>query len=205
MLGNIKAAGIRALKIAGGLRAIAATEWRRRRLLVLCYHGVSLRDEHEWAPGVFLSPGRFEDRMRLLGELRYNVLPLDEALRRLGAGSLPPRSVAITFDDGFADFRLRAWPVLQKYGFPATLYLTTHYVFHRCALFNLAAPYVLWRCRDRRPAPNPELGWSTSQDLSSPAGRQRAWQCLIRLSLERRLTTEDKEALVGEVARHLGF
>lgn len=205
MLGSIKAAGVRALESTGAFRAIANTNWRRQRLLVLCYHGISLHDEHEWNNGLFLSPARFEARMQMLADLGYRVLPLDEALSRLASRSLPPRSVVITFDDGFSDFRFQAWPILQHFGFPATLYLTTHYVFHRCALFNLVVPYILWRCRDRQPEPNPSLGWTTSQDLTSPAGRHLAWQPLIRLSLERQLTTEGKEELVYQLAHHLGF
>ena len=201
------------MKISGTLRTIAATGWRKQRLLVLCYHGVSLRDEHQWNPNLFLSPERFESRMRSLATLRYNVLPLDEALSRLEAGSLPPRAVAITFDDGFADFSLQAWPILQKYGFPATLYLTTHYVFHRCAVFNLVIPYILWRCSNRKAAPNQDFGWNFGRQsdgqeicgLSSPESRQRLWEPLIQLSLDQRLTTEGKEELAARVAEHLGF
>ena len=48
MLGHVKAAFVYGLKASSVLRAVAATDWRRQRLLVLCYHGISLRDEHEW-------------------------------------------------------------------------------------------------------------------------------------------------------------
>ena len=50
---NAALAGFRAL---GGLKWVGASGWRRQRLLILCYHGVSLQDEHEWAPELFVTP-----------------------------------------------------------------------------------------------------------------------------------------------------
>ena len=51
---------------------------------------------------------------RLLGR----VLPLGESLERLARGDLPARAVAITFDDGYADNRTIAMPILQALGLP---------------------------------------------------------------------------------------
>ena len=99
-----------AAKNAGALRALLQSEWRRRKLLILCYHGVSLADEHEWDSSLFLSETGFVSRLELLASLGANVLPLGESLERLRAGTLPPRAVALTFDDGFFDFQQRAWP-----------------------------------------------------------------------------------------------
>src|SRR4051812_36906439 len=88
----------------GGFRRIAESEWRRRRLLILCYHGVSLRDEHEWNGALFVSPRFLRRRFEILRDGRYTVLPLGEAADKLHRGTLPPRSVVLTFDDGFYDF-----------------------------------------------------------------------------------------------------
>ena len=41
---------------AGVSRRFAETAWRCRRLMILCYHGVSLADEHEWNPTLYISP-----------------------------------------------------------------------------------------------------------------------------------------------------
>ncbi|HYR26663.1 MAG TPA: polysaccharide deacetylase family protein, partial [Aquabacterium sp.] len=38
-------------------------------------------------------------------------------------GVIAPRSVVLTFDDGYQDFHDHAWPALQEYGFPATVFL----------------------------------------------------------------------------------
>jgi peptidoglycan/xylan/chitin deacetylase (PgdA/CDA1 family) len=51
-----------------------------------------------------------------------------EAMLRLRAGTLPPRSVCITFDDGYANNLQLAYPVLTKYRLPATIFLSSAYV-----------------------------------------------------------------------------
>jgi peptidoglycan/xylan/chitin deacetylase (PgdA/CDA1 family) len=55
----------------------------------------------------------------------YRVVDLIEALDLLGAGVAPPRTIALTFDDGFADVGDEALPVLQRHGFRATVFVTT--------------------------------------------------------------------------------
>jgi peptidoglycan/xylan/chitin deacetylase (PgdA/CDA1 family) len=58
----------------------------------------------------------------------FNVLPLPEAAQRLKAGDLPARAMAITFDDGYADNRTHAAPILQKHGLSATFFVATGFL-----------------------------------------------------------------------------
>lgn len=58
----------------------------------------------------------------------FNVLPLSEAARRLKAGTLPPSAASITFDDGYADNLEIAWPILERYGIPATFFIATSFL-----------------------------------------------------------------------------
>src|SRR2546426_5909134 len=110
---NAALAGFRAV---GGLKWVAASGWRRQRLLILCYHGVSLQDEHEWDPKLFVTPAFLRRRFEILRDGGYAVLPLDEALTRCANGTLPPRSVVLTFDDGLSDFARVVAPMLAEFG-----------------------------------------------------------------------------------------
>ncbi len=120
----------------------------RDALRIVCWHGTSLADEHRVFPGLFLSPDALE--RRLLALHRHPVLPLEEAVRRLRVGTLPPAAVALTIDDGFFGTLRHAWPALQRHGFPATLYATTYHVQTGTPVFRLL---VQWICR-----PEPRAG-----------------------------------------------
>ncbi|MDN3920458.1 polysaccharide deacetylase family protein [Roseateles violae] len=58
----------------------------------------------------------------------FNVLPLDEAVVRLNAGTLPARAACISFDDGYADNYSVALPILQRHGLPATFFIATGFL-----------------------------------------------------------------------------
>jgi len=87
----------------------------------------------------------FESRMEVLQRNNYQVLALDDALARLYASDLPPRSVVLTFDDGGYDFYSVASAILAKFGFPATVYLTTFYCEYNRPVFRLWCSYLLWK------------------------------------------------------------
>jgi len=92
---------------------------------ILTYHHIAppppLGDEHR---GLFVSPESFAAQMAYLDRRGYRLVTLDEVRADLlGSERLPRRSVAITFDDGWADNCSNALPVLRRYGFPATVFL----------------------------------------------------------------------------------
>jgi peptidoglycan/xylan/chitin deacetylase (PgdA/CDA1 family) len=146
-----------ALRGAGVFTRASSSRRRQERLLILCYHGISLRDEHEWASDLYVPLEHLRHRLEMLQSFDANVIPLSEAIDRLRTSSLPPRSVAITFDDGFYDFYRQALPLLQQFRYPATVYLTTHYSAYRVPVFNLAINYMLWKSQ-LRSVELPEMG-----------------------------------------------
>jgi len=58
----------------------------------------------------------------------FQVIPLDDAVARLRANTLPARAAAITFDDGYADNALIALPILRSHGMAATFFVATSFL-----------------------------------------------------------------------------
>ena len=150
MLTQLKLGVLQATRAAGIWRVLRNSSWRRQRLLILCYHGVSYADEHLWNPGLYLSPGTFRRRLEMLRDGNYVVLPLDEALERLRVGTLPPKSVAITFDDGGSNFYDVAFPILSSFGWPVSVYLPTYYCQNQLPVFDVTVSYLLWKSQGQR-------------------------------------------------------
>jgi peptidoglycan/xylan/chitin deacetylase (PgdA/CDA1 family) len=76
--------------------------------------------------GLSTSPDEFRRHLDLLDG--WHVLSLDEGVRRLRDRTLPPRAVALTFDDGYASVGEVAWPLLKERGRPAVLYAVSGYL-----------------------------------------------------------------------------
>jgi peptidoglycan/xylan/chitin deacetylase (PgdA/CDA1 family) len=126
------------------------------------------------------------------------VLSLDDALARLWSGDLPPRSVVITFDDGFNDFATRAVPILKEFGFPATLYLTTYHVDDQHPLYNLTVSYLLWKSAGAgRRLPN-------GIAISNKVEAELAAQTMVRDAITEGLSTAEKDNRARELAGFLG-
>ncbi|HEX8984267.1 MAG TPA: polysaccharide deacetylase family protein [Bryobacteraceae bacterium] len=184
-------------------RAVAASPWRRDRLIILCYHGISLADEHLWDPTLYMAPEDFAHRLEILKRERYRVLPLADAIDRLYARDLPPRSVAITFDDGGYDFHALAWPLLRAFDYPATVYLTTYYCDDNRPVFDPASSYLLWKLRGRIIEDSSLPG--APLDLRTGEARRSAWQRLRGFAAAGRLSADGKDDLLARLAALAGL
>lgn len=95
------------------------------RLIILAYHRVLPGPDPMRAFEV--DAVTFDNHMRAVRHY-FEALPLPEALDRLKTGSLPPRAVCVTFDDGYADNYEVAYPILQRWHVPATFFVAAGYL-----------------------------------------------------------------------------
>ena len=115
----------------------------RRKLLILCYHGFEIYNESQFRPQIFIKRTTFERRLKALKKYTSAVIPLDVAVRALEDDSLPDKSVVITIDDGFYSVFSIAFPLLQQYNFPATVYQTTMDMQKEQPILHLLVPYMI--------------------------------------------------------------
>lgn len=142
---GLRSAILQGVKATGGFGV--ANYLAGRGVRILCYHGFSLDDEHRFRPKLFMTARTFEQRLRWLRERGYEPISLQTAVERIHANQIRGRELVVTIDDGFFSVKEIAWPLLQKHGFPATLYVTTYYTQHANPIFRLAVQYMVWKTR----------------------------------------------------------
>jgi peptidoglycan/xylan/chitin deacetylase (PgdA/CDA1 family) len=203
VLRSAKLVTLSLLRSSGLFRVVANSRWRQQRLLILCYHGISLQDEHLWRPSLYMNTQKLEQHLDLLKRDHYSVLPLTEALQLLRAGTLPPRSVVITFDDGTHDFYRQAHPRLVNYGYPVTVYLTTYYTSCELPVFNLICSYMLWKRRGQVIASGAEIGLNGPLDLRTETGRHEVVCSLIKMTERENMSGHEKDDVGARLAGFL--
>ncbi|MGB7342233.1 MAG: polysaccharide deacetylase family protein [Phototrophicaceae bacterium] len=102
--------------------------WGKNRLTVLNYHriaDVNAPDFVGFAPNVSTDAQGFERQMQYVTS-HFNVIALDDLVAYILHGTaLPDKPLLITFDDGYLDNYEVAFPIMQKYGVPAVIFLLT--------------------------------------------------------------------------------
>lgn len=91
------------------------------RVPILMYHSISERPPATTA-SLSVGPEAFAEQMALLKDRGFSPVTLSDLA---ASHALPDRPVVITFDDGYADFHEQALPVLERFGFAATVFVTT--------------------------------------------------------------------------------
>ena len=110
-----------------------------RRVPVLMYHRIGLDDGRVKHPyyRIDTHPDIFADHLRILKEEGYKSIGLTDLARLIRTAIQPgEKLVAITFDDGYRDFYTEAFPLLEQYGFSATVFLPTAYIGKRTQTFK---------------------------------------------------------------------
>jgi glycosyltransferase involved in cell wall biosynthesis len=125
--------------------------------LILMYHAIA--DDDEPASRYILARRSLARQMRWLRLARYHVLSMGELVQLRARHELPPlRAVVLTFDDGYADNRRLAYPILRQHNFPAMFFIVS----------GLIGAINRWD--DKAPvARRPLLGWP---DIKAIQGEQ---------------------------------
>lgn len=142
-----------------------------KSLTVLNYHRIDdphRKDFDSFQPNISAHPTEFNQQMEYLSRW-FNVVSLREVVNWLnGHQTLPPHAALITFDDGYLDNYINAYPILQKYKFPAVIYLTTGHIDTDAPFYwDLAAYCFLHTNSDHVLFPDgKEYFWKNSTELT---------------------------------------
>ena len=127
------------------------------RVPILMYHKVGASTADSIDKFVNVSPANFERHMRAMSKLGFKALTFADAIAGLAdIKRLPRRSFAITFDDGYACVGKHAVPILQKYGFPATVFVVSDGVGRTNEWDRMGGKPVI-----------PLMGWSELRELQA--------------------------------------
>lgn len=99
---------------------------------VLMYHSVGIPNK-KWNWNYLTCPyNRFEEQLKAIKELGYTTISLNKLYGYMVNGEdIPKKSIAITFDDGYADIWVYAYPLLKKYGMCGTVFINPDFVDKR--------------------------------------------------------------------------
>ncbi len=102
---------------------------RQPTIPILMYHKVGAPVQSKADRFLNVSAPDFARQMRLLARLGYHGITFREACEGLaGRAGLPERPVCVTFDDGYTNVAEFAAPVLERRGWPGTVFVPTAYV-----------------------------------------------------------------------------
>lgn len=177
----------------------------RRKLRILCYHGLWYGDDPHYGDCLYMAPSRFERRMRWLARSGYPILGLDEAVGKLRSGTVPANAVVITIDDGWYSSFKGMVPVLKALNLPATLYVTTYYVTRGGPVLNVMLDFMVKR------APAASLRYDDLVPRETPPGFPedsvggRSWiAARLAAAADQLPTLPERIEFVREIAHRLG-
>ncbi|MBA3014649.1 MAG: polysaccharide deacetylase family protein, partial [Proteobacteria bacterium] len=139
----------------------------RKGLTILSYHGVTKTPMpfEEWC---FVEASQFRKHVSYLRD-RFDLVPLSTAIQMLDQGTIRRPTAVITFDDGFQNNYDIAFPVLQEFNAPATIFLVTD---------RIGTDRTLWFCRIYMALAETKitsLSWEGQRfNLTTPAGKAKA-------------------------------
>lgn len=185
--------------------------WRARRFrqaprlpAVLLYHSVSERERDPLR--LAIPPRRFAAHLEWIAR-HTTPLPLGQFVHRQQDDTLPADAIALTFDDGYADNLHTAEPLLQRWGIPATVFVTTDYAGSAAegwwdeldAIFLGGSPLPTrfkfdgFACTVEPRRDSSRAPW----DILAPPGSQRERAFLAASDFVRRLNREERRRFLA--------
>ncbi|HWP45392.1 MAG TPA: polysaccharide deacetylase family protein, partial [Blastocatellia bacterium] len=181
------------MRISGAFAAFRLAN--RSKALILTYHRFSRR-ESDFAT----SARAFAEQLDYLRS-RYRIVPLSELADRLAADErLPGALAAITIDDGYSDAYEIAFPLLRRYGAPATLFIVTGFVDRKAWLWTDKLRFITSRTNQKRI----EIDLCDRPlhiELNGEASRLRAADRIN--SALKTMPEEEREEAIARIARSL--
>ena len=135
------------------------TWWRGAApgLKVLCYHKVGVPPAGSKLEELWVSAGKFRAQVKYLLDNGYTTLLFSDLKKIHDSGApLPEKAVLITFDDGYENNYLHAWPILKELGAKANIFV----------VFNTIGKVNLWHS----PASEPWVNMATLEQLKEMQG-----------------------------------
>lgn len=127
--------------IFGVLNSLFPAEIFSKHCVILMYHSIG-----ENRVFFTVKPREFERQMEYLKEHSYSVISLRSVIEKFERGERDFQKCAVlTFDDGYRDNYDNAYPILKKYGFPATIFVATGFVGRSMNnSYNEPLPMLSW-------------------------------------------------------------
>jgi peptidoglycan/xylan/chitin deacetylase (PgdA/CDA1 family) len=95
------------------------------KTLILMYHNIDVPPKDARMPNLYVTPRMFQFQMWYLKASGFRVVSIQDLVAAVEAVDIRHNMAAITFDDGYTDFYIHAFPVLKYHGYPSTVYIVS--------------------------------------------------------------------------------
>jgi len=181
-----------------GASSLYSKLFKSESAVILMYHSISSELDRKWIdPDIDIPVETFEEQMHYLMK-NCKVVSMDHLCESIRSNSpIEPKTVVITFDDGYRNNLQNAVKILEKYKLPATIYLATGYV-SRGETQWIDELYTYFKYRTLNYL---ELGGIGKVNLSTCNDSKEAYERLKYLLIER--NTGDRRLLLNQVKEQL--
>ena len=186
------------MRVLGAKLVGQSAQWLLGKMVghavILGYHRV---DDGPDPYGLAVSPERFAEHLAVIARMA-RPLPLNELPELLATGRVPKRTVCVTFDDGYADVLHTAKPLLEEFGIPATVFVTSGALGRELwwdRLDRVASAAVASGNRFTLAIGKSEFVWPTEDRASSKGALRQALYPLLRA-----MDQTEREAALNRLA-----